>query len=51
MNFLNGKIKINNADLFSQPPLVIFTKDANISGGHCIYSIYYVNKNFYFGCD
>ncbi len=28
--------KINNADLFSQPPLLIFTKGANISGGHCI---------------
>ncbi len=30
------KIKwINNADLFSKPPLLIFTKGANISGGHC----------------
>ncbi len=28
--------KINDADLFSQPPLLIFTKGANISGGHCI---------------
>ncbi len=35
--FFEWKIKrINNADLFSQPPLVIFTKGANISGGHCI---------------
>ncbi len=31
------KDKQINADLFSQPPLVIFTKGANISGGHCIY--------------
>ncbi len=31
------KDKKDNADLFSQPPLVIFTKGANISGGHCIY--------------
>ncbi len=29
--------KINNEDLFSQPPLLIFTKDVNISGGHCMY--------------
>ncbi len=30
------KIKrINNADLFSQLPLLIFIKGANISGGHC----------------
>ncbi len=35
--FFEWKIKrIKNADLFSQPPLVIFTKGANISGGHCI---------------
>ncbi len=32
--FFEWKIKrINNADLFSQPPLLIFTKGANISGG------------------
>ncbi len=30
--------RINNADLFSQPPLLIFIKGANISGGHCIYT-------------
>ncbi len=37
--FFEWKIKrINNADLFSQPPLLIFTKGANISGGHCIYT-------------
>ncbi len=37
--FIEGKIKrINNADLFSQPPLLIFIKGANISGGHCIKS-------------
>ncbi len=36
--FFEWKIKrINNADLFSQPPLLIFIKGANISGGHCIY--------------
>ncbi len=36
--FFKWKIKrINNADLFSQPPLLIFTKGANISGGHCTY--------------
>ncbi len=35
--FFEGKIKrINNADLFSQPPLLIFIKGANISEGHCI---------------
>ncbi len=40
--FFEWKIKrINNADLFSQPPLVIFTKGANISGGHCIYLSFY----------
>ncbi len=34
--FFEWKIKrINNADLFSQPPLLIFIKGANISGGHC----------------
>ncbi len=36
--FFEWKIKrINNADLFSQPPLFIFIKGANISGGHCIH--------------
>ncbi len=35
--FFEWKIKrINNADLFSQLPLLIFIKGANISGGHCI---------------
>ncbi len=35
--FFEGKIKrINNADLFSQLPLLIFIKGANISGGHCV---------------
>ncbi len=35
--FIEWKIKrINNADLFSQPPLLIFIKGAHISGGHCI---------------
>ncbi len=39
--FFEWKIKrINNADVFSQPPLVIFTKGANISGGRCIYLIF-----------
>ncbi len=37
--FIEWKIKrINNADLFSQPPLLIFIKGANISGGHCIFT-------------
>ncbi len=41
--FFEGKIKrINNADLFSQLPLLIFIKGANISGGHCIYVYVYV---------
>ncbi len=35
MHFLNEIKRINNADLFSQPPLLIFTKGANISGEHC----------------
>ncbi len=35
--FIEWKIKrINSADLFSQPPLLIFIKGAHISGGHCI---------------
>ncbi len=41
--FFEWKIKrINNADLFSQPPLLIFTKGANISGGHCIYLFLFI---------
>ncbi len=37
--FFEWKIKsINDADLFSQPTLLIFTKGANISGGHCTFS-------------
>ncbi len=40
--FIEWKIKrINNADLFSQPPLLIFIKGANIRGGHCIASHFY----------
>ncbi len=36
-NFFEGKIKrINNANLFSQLPLLIFIKGGNISGGHCM---------------
>ncbi len=35
--FFEWKIKkINNADLFSQPPLLIFTKGVNISGGRTV---------------
>ncbi len=42
--FFEGKIKrINNADLFSQLPLLIFIKGANISGGHCIYIYIYIS--------
>ncbi len=41
--FFEWKIKrINNADLFSQPPLLIFIKGANISGGHYIYIYIYI---------
>ncbi len=41
--FFEWKIKtINNGDLFSQPHLIIFTKGANISGGHCIYIYIYI---------
>ncbi len=41
LEFFEGKIKrINNADLFSQLPLLIFIKGANISGGHCINDFY-----------
>ncbi len=41
--FIEWKIKrINNADLFSQPPLLIFIKGANISGGHCILSAHVI---------
>ncbi len=44
--FFEWKIKrINNADLFSQLPLLIFIKGANISGGHCIYiELIYIKK-------
>ncbi len=36
LEFFEWKIKrINNADLFSQPPLLILTTGANISGVHC----------------
>ncbi len=38
VNMIRKIRKINNADLFSQPPLLIFTKGANISGGHCIWN-------------
>ncbi len=33
--------KINDADLFSQPPLLILTKGANIRRGHCISDCFY----------
>ncbi len=39
--FFEGKIKrINDAYLFSQPPLLIFIKGANIRGGHCIFPMH-----------
>ncbi len=45
--FFEGKIKrINNADLFSQLPLLIFIKGANISGGHCIYIYIYIYSTY-----
>ncbi len=31
--------KEKDADLFSQLPLLIFTKDANISVGHCTFKL------------
>ncbi len=37
---------MNNADLFSQPPLLIFTKGANIIGGHYTYLFIYFNLTF-----
>ncbi len=38
--FFEWKIKrINNADLFSQTPFLTFIKGANISGGHCIWTL------------
>ncbi len=38
--FFEWKIKrINNADLFSQPPFLIFTKGANISVKHCTWKV------------
>ncbi len=41
LSFFEGKIKrINDADLFSQPPLLIFIKGANIRGGHCIFPMH-----------
>ncbi len=33
---LSERSRINNADLFSQPPFAHIIKGANISGGHCI---------------
>ncbi len=51
--FFEWKIKrIYNADLFSQPPLLIFIKGANISGGHYIYIyIYKIKNNFNVWCE
>ncbi len=44
VNLFNEIKRINNLDLFSQTPLFIFTKGANISGGHSlslyIYTVY-----------
>ncbi len=46
--FFEGKIKrINNADLFSQLPLLIFIKGANISGGHCISALECIKSSTY----
>ncbi len=47
--FFERKIKkINDADLFSQTPLLIFTKGANISGGHCMSVYVYILFILYF---
>ncbi len=35
--FIKKIKRINNADQFSQPTLIIFTKGANIFGYDCIY--------------
>ncbi len=35
--FIQKIKRINNADTFSQPTLIIFTKGANIFGYDCIY--------------
>ncbi len=49
--FVEWKIKrINNADLFSQPPLLIFIKGAIISGGHCIYISPFLVSNHQYIC-
>ncbi len=46
--FFEWKIKrINNADLFSPLPLLIFIKGANISIGHCI-SVVVLSLKVYF---
>ncbi len=42
--FLNKRI--NNADLFSQPSLIIFTKGADIFGHDCMYI--YIKYRFIF---
>ncbi len=46
--FFEWKIKrINNADLFSQPPLLIFIKGANIGGGHHAYIHTYIHTHIH----
>ncbi len=45
--FLMKDKRINNADLFSQPPFLIFTKSANISGGHCMCIYIYTHTHTY----
>ncbi len=45
--FFEWKIKqINDADLFSQPSLLIFTKGVNISEQHCETTIFDSNFDF-----
>ncbi len=42
-DFLNKKIKkINNADKFSQPSLIIFTKGSNNYDHDCMYVYIYI---------
>ncbi len=50
--FFELKIKsVNNADLSSQPPLLIFIKGANISGGHCSYTELFLLKKTIIFCE
>ncbi len=47
MSFLVKDQKDNKSDLFLQPPLqlLLFTKVANISGGHCVFNMNFLQKS------